>query len=327
MRAYAGDTSTGGPLSTDPAGDGRAFRHEALLYEDLGNFVDGTVGFIEDGISEKAATLVVVNAAKISALRAALGTKANGVRFADMSEVGANPARIIPAWHDFVDQHAGSGRPLRGIGEPIWAERTSAELAECHIHEALLNLAFAESGPFWLLCPYDVRALDGAALDGAHRNHPFIHESTRCSVSPDFSVMPAELFGEPLPSGPADASSRDFEKHGLVEIRSFIAERAAAFGLDRARTADLQIAVNELATNSVVHGAGTGTLAVWQQDGAMVCEVSDGGSFDAPLIGRRRPTLTQPNGRGFWMVNQLCDLVQLRNVPSGTVVRVHQYLP
>ena len=40
------------------------------------------------------------------------------VAFADMANVGANPARIIPAWSDFVASHSGSGRPLRGIGEP-----------------------------------------------------------------------------------------------------------------------------------------------------------------------------------------------------------------
>ena len=40
-----------------------------------------------------------------------------------METLGRNPARIISAWHDFVAAHGGAGRPLRGIGEPIWPGR------------------------------------------------------------------------------------------------------------------------------------------------------------------------------------------------------------
>jgi hypothetical protein len=29
------------------------------------------------------------------------------------------------------------------------------------------------------------------------------------------------------------------------------------------------------------------------------------------------------SGRGLWLVNQLCDLVQIRSGPSGTTIRVH----
>jgi hypothetical protein len=33
-----------------------------------------------------------------------------------------------------------------------------------------------------------------------------------------------------------------------------------------------------------------------------------------------------PDERGLWMVNQLCDLVQLRTLPAGAVVRLHLYV-
>jgi hypothetical protein len=39
-------------------------------------------------------------------------------------------------------------------------------------------------------------------------------------------------------------------------------------------------------------------------------------------VGRRRPTSRQLHGRGLWLVQQLCDLVQVRTEPGGTVVRV-----
>jgi hypothetical protein len=120
------------------------FRHEALLYGGIDGFIEATVPFLRAGADGGDAMLVVVDAAKIDALREILGADAPSVTFADMAEVGANPARIIPAWRAFVDAHP--ERRLRGIGEPIWSARSSAELVECERHEALLNVVFAGGG-------------------------------------------------------------------------------------------------------------------------------------------------------------------------------------
>ena len=92
--------------------------------------------------------------AKLDSLRDELGDAAAGVVFADMADVGANPGRIIPVWQDFVDAHPAAQR-LRGVGEPVWAERDPATLLECQRHETLLNVAFASGRPWWLVCPYD----------------------------------------------------------------------------------------------------------------------------------------------------------------------------
>jgi hypothetical protein len=63
-------------------------------------------------------------------------------------------------------------------------------------------------------------------------------------------------------------------------------------------------------------------VRIWREDGAVLCEVAGPGRFDDPLAGRRRPLPTEVRGRGLWIVNQLCDLVQLRNRPDGNVVRI-----
>ena len=54
----------------------------------------------------------------------------------------------------------------------------------------------------------------------------------------------------------------------------------------------------------------------------MVCEISDLGWITDPRAGRRRPDTHQPGGRGLWLVNQLCDAMELRSSPAGTVIRV-----
>jgi len=150
------------------------FRHEALLYAGEAEFVGRASAFIRDGLDVGEPVLVVVGTDKIAALRDDLGDRAAEVRFADMLDVGANPARIIPAWQAFVDEHGGEERPVRGIGEPIWSGRSADELAECERHEALLNLAFVDAPAWWLLCPYDTQSLPSRVLDEARRNHPSV---------------------------------------------------------------------------------------------------------------------------------------------------------
>ena len=50
------------------------------------------------------------------------------VEYVDMMRSGRNPARIVPLIRAFLDSH--SERPVRFVGEPIWAGRTAAEIAE-----------------------------------------------------------------------------------------------------------------------------------------------------------------------------------------------------
>ena len=82
------------------------------------------------------------------------------------------------------------------------------------------------------------------------------------------------------------------------------------------------LATHEVATNSIRHGGGEGTLRVWHEDGMVVCEVRDRGRLDQPLAGRARPELEDGGGWGLWLANQLCDLVQIRTLPDGNVVRL-----
>lgn len=88
------------PPSSEPMSiqTGSSFRHEALLYAGLDDFVDRVGRFVREGLEAGDAILVVVSAQKIGLLREYLGPDAHGVRFSDMVEVGRNPARIIPAW-------------------------------------------------------------------------------------------------------------------------------------------------------------------------------------------------------------------------------------
>lgn len=304
------------------------FRHSALFYSSLDDYVRQTTAFLREGISAGEPALVVIAPEKAALLREELGADAASVVLADMNEIGHNPARIIPAWREFVDANLAKGRPVRGIGEPIWAERSEDELVECERHEALLNLAFADSHEWHLLCPYDTESLPDAVLDEARRNHPLLieHGTHRPSdVCRDLEEI-ARPFDSPLPSPPADAASFELHEGMLAALRRFVSDGAEHRGL-AGRTSSFALAVHELATNSLRHGGGGAHVLLWSTARSIVCEVRDAGHIADPMVGRVRPGNEREGGWGAWMANQLCDLVQVRAVAGGTVVRVHMAKP
>ncbi len=317
-------------MSSPAASPTSEFRHEALLYAGWAGFVAGTVPFIRAGLESGEPVLVVESLEKIEMLRVALGGDAARVLFADMAQVGANPARIIPAWHDFVTENAAPGRRMRGIGEPIWSGRSPEELVECQRHESLLNVAFGRREPWWLLCPYDVENLDPAVIEEARRSHEFVTDGSADRRSDVFRGLEASgaPFNAPLPEPAGIVGRLTFGAGDLESVREMVSREARAGRLKAARAAELVIAVNEIATNSVRHGGGRGTLRIWHEPSAVVCEIRDKGRFDEPLADRERPTNDPAAPRGLWLANHLCDLVQIRTLQDGTAVRLHMnHLP
>ena len=313
-------------IAAGPRPGPKGFRHEALLYDGDTSFLQATVPFIEGGVTADEAVMVVVSARKIGLLKEALSQRGGGVAFADMDHVGVNPARIIPAWRAFVEENSRQGRPMRGIGEPIWPERGAAELAECHHHEALLNVAFTDAKQFWLLCPYDTAALASGVIERMAVNHPFLSdgERSRDSEAYNYERAASQPFLEALPDPPPETAGFSFTASTLRQLRAWVFGRATSAGMSRQRTDDLVLAVNEIASNSVRHGGGSGGIRLWEEDRAIICDVSDTGHIRHPLAGRQLPVRGQGSGRGLWIANQVCDLVQIRSSPEGTVVRLRQ---
>ncbi|MGP0022000.1 MAG: anti-sigma factor RsbA family regulatory protein [Streptosporangiaceae bacterium] len=302
------------------------YRHEALLYSGTAEFLTRTTSFIRRAVDAGDPILVVVSGAKIGMLREELGAEAARVSFADMAEVGGNPGRIIAVWRDFVQDQAGASR-LYGIGEPVEPGRSPAELAECQLHEALLNVAFGASTPLWLLCPYDLGVLAVDVIDEAHRTHPFVTRGEDRKAHGRFRpVNLADPFARPLPPRPADSAYMAIHPGTLAKVRAFVAALAQRTGLDQRSASAMVQAVNEIATNSLQHGGGQGELHTWTDSQSLVCEVSDHGHITSPLAGRLPPTPETTGSAGLWLANQLCDLVQVYSSPGRTAIRLHQNL-
>ena len=327
-------THTIGMDGVEAAGDqppkhpGRGYEHEAMFYAGDEQFVSLSTRFLDDGIAAGQPTLVVVSGHKIGLLQAALGDRASAVQFADMASVGSNPARIIPAWQEFIDAHAGNPRGMRGIGEPINPDRAGEELVECQHHESLLNVAFPPETPLRLMCPYDTRALPADVIEEALRSHPIIsdgqaqesnnrfrmHDSIDGQLAASLPPRPVEALEIPLPSNAVDG------------LRSTVFHFARSSGLDETRAGQFSLAFHELANHSIVRALPNCRFGLWRDDASVVFEVRDTTRVIDPLAGRRKPGPDNADPRGLWLVNQLCDLVQVRSSTSGSVVRVYMHL-
>jgi anti-sigma regulatory factor (Ser/Thr protein kinase) len=290
------------------------------MYAGDEEFVSACADFVRGGVAQEQPTLVMVGQRKLDLLREELNGDGDGVAFANMEEVGGNPARIIPAWREFADRY--EGLEMRGIGEPIWASRSPAELVECQRHESLLNLAFAEADGFLLLCPYDTSALGDDVIEEARRSHPCLVHGGQEHPSHEWTGLGsvAEPFGLPLPDPATQPREMAFGPDDLPAVRDFVSAYATVLS---GKASNIVMAANEAATNSVRYGGGEGVVRVWGENGALICEVQDCGQIDDPLVGRTRPEPVQVGGYGVWLMNQLCDLVQLRTDANGATVRLH----
>jgi MEDS: MEthanogen/methylotroph, DcmR Sensory domain len=297
------------------------FRHQALLYAGEEDFVARTSAFIRDGLAGLEPTMVVVAPRKIDLLREELGGDRDDVYFADMSTVGRNPARIIPAWQTFVERNAAPGVTVRGIGEPIVPERQPGELFECQRHESLLNVAFAETESFWLVCPYDVESLPAEVIEEARRSHPVVAHRDWYERSAGYD--PAGPAAAPLPAPPAEARTLEFDASNAAAVPALVADYLTAAELSPSRRIDFVVAVGEIAGDSVAYGGGEGVVRLWSDTDGIVCEISDRRELTDPLADRQVRTGSQPQSRGLWVANQLCDLVQIRSHPPETVMRLH----
>lgn len=307
-------------MAESPASAG-AFRHVGFFYQTEAEYAGTIAAFLREGLAADELTFAAVPPGSVTLVSDALGGDARRVQFADMTEMGLNPAWITPRVLAFTGRHA--GRRVRCVGEPMWASRSPAELREATKHEALINLTFA-GAEAEILCPYDSTALAPAVLADARRTHPLLLSGGHSGTSPDYAVpfhLPSSC-SLPLPAPRDDAMSYTY-RTDLSQVRALVLKHATDAGLPDARANDLVLAVSEVAANTLRHTRSSGTLTIWHDPDEIICEIHDEGVITDPLAGRRAPPPDALGGHGLWLVHQVCDLVELRSDNTGTTIRMH----
>ena len=146
---------------------------------------------------------------------------------------------------------------------------------------------------------------------------------------------PARPGGDTTAAGAVSAPVLDqrFDAGTLHLLREAVLAHAAAAGMPEPRAGDVMLAVHELASNAVRHGAGSGQLRMWAGAGQLRCQVSDAGAAAlngragttdgqdaaAAARGRRREWPYRP-GHGLWLVRQAASQLSMSTGPAGSRV-------
>ncbi|MFH8336403.1 anti-sigma factor RsbA family regulatory protein [Streptomyces sp. AM6-12] len=307
--------------TTEASGVDPSLHHPALFYSTEEEYLRSVGDFVHAEAGGGRPVLVAVPGPRLELLREAVGAGDEDVTFVDMRQAGRNPGRALSMLQDFADRHP-ERRPSI-VGELIWVGRTEAEAREATRHEALINLAF-NGRSTTILCPYDT-ALPERVLAEARRTHPVVGAANGYRHNPHYEDPQAVCRDCDRPmEEPADPLVLGFTEQDLADVRGAVGQWAQAAGLSPRRRTDWLLAINEATGNSVRHGGGQGTLRLWRSADTLIAEVRDRGLLTDALVGRRRPDpLSAAGGRGVWMMYQLCDLVEMRALPSGLTVRLH----
>jgi anti-sigma regulatory factor (Ser/Thr protein kinase) len=304
------------------------FVHSALIYRSDREFMKVARPFVEEGSARSEPTLVAVQARNAENLRSALGGEPEGVTLLSVEQWYETSALTRDKFARWARQGI-NGERVRLIGEPPWAVGNDAQIRDWARHESMINLAF-EGMPVSFLCPYDARALPSEIVEYAQSTHPALAAPEGITQSARYQD-PVEFCGrlDAASSGPAGdpLAEVNFALADLPTLRRLVTATAIDAGLEGDRAGELAVAVNEVATNAIVHGAPPATLGIWVREGEFVCEVSDAGAgVEDPLAGQLTPPADGRGGRGLWLARRLCDAVEIRN-GIRSVVSLHATAP
>lgn len=308
-----------------PEPPGRDLWHQAFLYTGEDEFLAEAAPFVQHGMAEYEPVIVVVPPPRAGVLRSVLGADSDRVYFVEPRlNLGRRPERFIPGWDTYL-RRTSEGRShcrVWAVGEPGSLPASTAELIDGQRYESLLDSAFTGGRPFSLLCPYDLDTVHPTVAEQARRSHPL---SVEQGVHRRVGAPPPNAYaGHQLPEPETVLEDFTFDVGQLGEVRDRVDGHAARLGLGGGRTYDYVLAVDEVGSNSVMHGGGAGRLRVWRNGDCLTSEIHDQGLMRRSPESDARPSTEAGHGRGLWLVHQLCDLVQIRSAEDeGTTIRLH----
>jgi anti-sigma regulatory factor (Ser/Thr protein kinase) len=298
-------------------GHGCTFEHEAFFYGSDDDYVAALVPYLDEGVDAGDSVIAVVPDRQAARLRDALGSPSGEVAFVDAVEWYRHPARTIARYDDLLCDLG--GRRARVVGE-VQFGATAQDWAGWTRYEAALNRAL-EHHRARVVCPYDIRRLPEQVVEDARRTHPLLFQAIDRTPNHEY-VEPETLVADLAPAVPLPTTPPAVDltvTNDLGTMRRAFAGVAADARIDPDRVAELTVAVNEVATNALVHGSGTARLRAWIVGlGEIVCAVDDDGpGVHDPLLGFIPVPTDASGGRGIWLARQLFDLAEMAPTESG----------
>jgi anti-sigma regulatory factor (Ser/Thr protein kinase) len=293
--------------------------HEAMAYASATDLVIALAPRVGHAIQAGDVVTAVLDDEAGGQLRSALGAAADEVHFPDPRDVHSVPGFTT------ATRWARSGRQITAPGgRALIIGQQLADLPGCgpeYWARLCLGIEVAAAGlPLTVICPFPDATAD---WDRNRTTHPLLGRAGGAEPNPDYRP-PQDVLREhpapPLPDLGPPAAELEFRATDLGTLRHLAAETAGRSGIGPDRVADVVLAVNEIASNSVEHGPGSGRLRMWT-DGGVLAEIADAGRLTEQFPGMTLPPATGVRGRGFWLASELCDVMEIWT-EAGTVVRL-----
>jgi len=297
--------------------------HTSLMYDDDRAYAAEAGGFLRAGLEQGQRALVMAPPSRMALLATELGADADAVDFVDEA------VAYEPQWNAYrvLLDHLDTTPEVRTrvVAEQVLARRAPAELVDYRRLESAANLVFAGRAVD-LLCPYDAAALPQVLLDIALRAHGGLRLRG--------SVVPNAGFRDPLEElaalasvvhPPTDATTLDCsDQSDVALVRRTVRAQGSRDGLAPDVVDDLELAVSEVLTNALLHGAPPTLVHLYEEADMWVCHVQDGGGLPVdPLAGVVPPAELSDHGYGLWLARQLVAAVDVGSDLTGTHVRLH----
>jgi anti-sigma regulatory factor (Ser/Thr protein kinase) len=319
----SGRTGSGARRRPPPHG----YAHDALLFESTDELVGVAVPFLLAGLAAGEAAVIATGADTAAVLLDAVDGDPR-VHVLERDDVySARTPTAITAFRRLAEQRVADGvSRVRVVGEVDFG-RTARDWLEWQRYESVINETLAD-WPLWGLCVFDAHRLPEPVLQSALHTHSWIAGTEGRRPNPTF-VPPADYLRslavppEPLESTTPRLDAPDVED--FIGLRHAVAAELATVPAPRELIEDFLLAVDEMTSNALRHGAPPIALRLWIAADRIVCTIADRGpGWDDPFAGygpAHGDDLSR-GGMGLWLARQLCDHVDIYADADGARVRL-----
>jgi anti-sigma regulatory factor (Ser/Thr protein kinase) len=298
-------------------------RHELFTYGSDEALAERTAPFLDEGLSEDEAAVVITTRSRRDLVRDARGRTAERTLFLDRDEFYTRPEAALATYDATLRRLVrGSVAGLRVIAElPICENR--AEWDVWMSYEAIVNRAFADH-PLWIICAYATTDVPADVIEVACQAHPVIAEDQDASHAHAHFVEPDEVLralGAPPIPGPK-LRSLPLE-HDARRFRAVLSRAMADAQVTDDRADRMLVAAGEVLSNARRHGGGLRSIGVGRMGDRFVCELADHGrGIDDPFAGYIPPKVGSDADAGLGVARQLTWRLELVPSPEGLAVRL-----
>lgn len=305
------------------------FRHLAVVHHGVDGLLDSLAPLLRAALARGDLVWAAVDDTTRAAIERQLGTAASGVVFGEPGRPHTYSGQTTAVRRaDRLRDAIGDGHAALIVSDAATVDGpdpASSAPDFWSVVDASCNLAMVGL-PVTLVCLYDAERTSEDAERFLYWNHPELFADATTSPNPRYR-SPAEVLAS-IPVPPAPDLGPPSQEHpfanatALRGIRIRARRHGLEAGLDPARIDGLVVAVCELVSNSIEHGAGYGRLSWWISPGRVVAQVDDEGQMAPTTPGLRRPDTRSVRGRGVWLARQLSDVVHLWSTADGTHARL-----